>query len=156
MAKKLDIATQLQLLARIARGDSYTQISKDTEIPITTIQSVKERNTAALVSIQDKLVAHTISTSKKQLTKAQDIIDKKLDRIKEDKEPASLTELNAIQREAFHQSQIESGKPTSINATDTEAQLIHLADAIKNGDDLELYKIVFKPGEQRETPVIPA
>lgn len=169
---RLSTETQLQVLALLARGDTYSKISEQMKIPVSTIQGVKERNPGALENIKDKLLSHKISTSKKILAKSQELIEHKLDKAissEVSREDAlkqyqdglidydeyqkltfalvdiSITELNSLAREAFHQSQIQDGKPTNISSTPIEAreELMALARALESGDEVTLERIVW-------------
>lgn len=173
MKKRTDLDLELQVIAMLARGDTHEAIHKETGLAITTVAQIKKRNPKALATIADRLVAHKATRARQLLDKTQSIIESKLDRVsdseaKRDKyfqqfrdgllsyeeyrdlvvnlTDASLTELNAISKEAFHQSQIESGKPTSIAANsphEAKEELLALAQAIKDGDEVVLERIVF-------------
>ncbi len=146
MPKRIDTSTQLKALAMFARGDTYKKISEALTIPMSTLQAIKDRNSVALSTIQNKLVEHEVSQAKKLLAKSQKLIEKQLDQAEDGEKDISITELNAVQKEAFHQSQVESGLPTSISSQgDAKEQLMQLAEAIKQGDEVELYKMVVKP-----------
>lgn len=163
---------QLEVLARFSRGDTHAQISKDTGIPVGTLQNIKKRNPAALEIIQNKMIDHQISSAKKILKKSQDLIERKLDKaVTADKQrddlfnkliskeieykeyrammdriyDPTLSELNAISKESFNQSQIEEGKPTSIPGAgkDATGDLVALVEAIKSGDEVVLQRMVF-------------
>lgn len=174
--KRTETETTLQVLALIARGDTYEATAKQTGIAPSTVADIKRRNPQALETMQKKLIDHKLSQSKKILDKTHNIINKKLERIEvsEDKREflfkqfqdgiinadeyqtsliglldASLTELNAIQREAFHESQIEQGKPTSISDNPKQAteDFLALAEAIKSSDEVVLERLIFNQGE---------
>lgn len=167
-----DTETQLQVLARIARRDTYDEISRDMGIPISTIGGIKFRNKAALEIMQSKMIEHKVTTSRKILNKAHNLIESKLDKVHKSEEvryealeayrigeidyeelnrrlhgltDATLAELNSVSREAFNQSQVESGRPTSISASPLEAKddLMRLVEAIHKGDEVTLERLVF-------------
>lgn len=169
---RIDTDTQLKVLAMFARGDTFEQIHAATGLAISTLMGIKKRNANNLALIKDKLIEFEISKSKKILGKAQDLISKKLDKVEESedvKEQAiadyregtidqeeyqrrvtglldvTLSELNSVSKEAFNQSQIESGKPTSISSSPNEAKedLLRLVAALKEGDEETLLKHVF-------------
>lgn len=170
---RIDTETQLQVLALIARGDTYGQVTDATGVKASTIEGIKKRNLATLDIMRNKLMDHQVSTSKKILSKAQGLIEKKLDHaIKSEQEledatqrfraqeidyaeyqqevfglaKVTLAELNSVSREAFNQSQIEQGKPTSISASSLEAKedLMRLVDELKKEhNEEELLKLVF-------------
>lgn len=179
---RIDTETSLKILARIARGDTYKEISDAMGIAIMTISDLKKRNQSALETIQSRMLDHQVSTSKKILDKAHGLIEKKLDKATKADEyreelkrqldageldireysslmntvyEPTLTELNAISKESFNQSQIEQGKPTSIGSGshDTTEQLTALVQALNAGDEVELYKMVLNPSQKAlETP----
>lgn len=168
---KVSTETSLQILALIARGDTLTSISQQTGIAITTIADLKKRNQSALSLIESRMIEHKISNATKLLDKSQSLIEKKLDRVASAADlrqealeeyrtgaidsdefraktfglpDATLTELNGIAKESFNQSQIEQGKPTSItNSPEAKEDLLALAQALKDGDEVEMYKLVF-------------
>jgi predicted DNA-binding protein YlxM (UPF0122 family) len=172
--KVTDTETQLKILAMVARGDTLQEISDTTNVAVSTVQDIKARNKSSLALIQERMIDHQISSSKKILNKAHNLIERKLTKAeKADQEreelyraleegiikpeefrarlgalyEPTLTELNAVSRESFNQSQIEAGKPTSISNSPTEAkqQLVDLVQAIQAGDEVELYKMVLNP-----------
>lgn len=174
MAKLYDTETQLKVLALLARGDTHAAISEAMDIPVTSISGIKQRNSQALAVIQERMVTHQASKSKKLLDKAHDLIESKLDRsakaeeirhqafqdfhdglIEKEElraridtiEEATLKDLTSVAREMFNQSQIESGKPTSISNSPVEAkaELLKLVEAIKEGDEVQLFKMVLNP-----------
>lgn len=172
---KTDTHTELQVIALLARGDTYQSISDSVGISVPTVSDIKKRNKQALATIQEKMISHQASKSAKILDKAHDLIDGKLtkaqsvDREREDLikkldqgqisaeefkarwetlYSPTLIELNAIQKEAFNQSQIEQGKPTAIsNTPKAKEELVELLEAIKKGDEVELFKMVFNPNK---------
>lgn len=175
--------TKLQVLALFARGDTYEQVSTATGIKIPALQKIKERNKAALEVIQNRMIDYKVSKSKKILDKTHSLIDKKLDKVaaswrnREELEAkyksgeipyeefikqsvgftdVTLTELNSVSREAFNQSQIESGKPTSIANSPHEAtqDLMRLVEALKGGDEIVLERLVFNPNSHEANEII--
>jgi predicted DNA-binding protein YlxM (UPF0122 family) len=170
---RTDTETTLKILALVARGDTLRDISESTGVSLTTVHDIKKRNQSALATIQSKMIDHQVSTSKKILSKAQNLIESKLDKaakVDQEREELmmllksgdidtreyqarltllsmpSLTELNAVAREAFTQSQIEQGKPTSISSpTETKQQLIDLVEALNKGDEVQLFKMILNP-----------
>lgn len=81
----LDTATETNILARIARGDTYEAIRRDlavegTSIAISTISAVKKRNVASLEFMQNELVKHETNQSTKLLTKSRKLLERKLDK----------------------------------------------------------------------------
>lgn len=179
---RLDTDTQLQILALLARGDTHKQIAGVVGVSEATVKSVRERNPAALTVIQERMMDHKITSSRKILSKAHGLIERKLDKIMEAevaREDASarlrsgeidfegykrevmglidatLPELNTVAKEAFNQSQIEAGKPTSISSATGEAKedLLRLAEALRAGDEERLSKIIFSERDAIEAEI---
>ncbi len=136
------------------------------------LSNIKKRNPDALAIIQGKLINHQVSSAKKLLKKSQQLIERKLDRAataEQQREDLfqqfqaeeidyktyrlmmdkiydpTLSELNAISKESFNQSQIEDGKPTTIPGStgNQTADLIALVEAIKNKDEIVMERLVF-------------
>lgn len=164
---------QLQILALVVRGDSAAKIAEITGIPKSTVDNIRNRNHANIQLIKSRLIEHEVSKSKKILDKSQGIMDKKLTRLEKNEDirqdalqaletgaisheeynqkvsgltDVTLTELNSVAKEAFNQSQIEMGKPTSISASTQEAKddLVRLVDELKKEhNEEELLKLIF-------------
>jgi len=175
----LDAQTEAQVVAMIARGDSYSSIQEQlkgegVEISISTIAKVKSRNPQALAKIQSILVERQASQAEAILAKSRTLINRRLDqatRVEEDlvkltedfdnelisreeynarfahivSHELSITELNSVSKEAFSQSQIEAGKPTSItdNPTQAKENLRVLLDAIQRNDTRGMLEAIF-------------
>lgn len=181
--KRTDTETSIKVLALIARGDSAREVSEATGVKETTVVAIKNRNPTALAAIRERMVDHQVSSSKKILSKSHKLIERKLDKaatadteraqaLKEYKEgdieykelqarlgaiyDPTITELNAVSKEAFNQSQIEMGKPTSISNSPAEAknQLNSLVEALNVGDEVALFKMVLTPGEIIEGEIV--
>jgi hypothetical protein len=142
----IDSQTETKIVALIARGDSYKsikeQLNKDgVSLSLPSISKIKERNTQALSYIKGEIVAHELSKTTKILDKARDLIDQKLD----GDQPIALKDLTTLSKEMFNQSQIESGKPTSITNSPelAKAQLKTLLEAINSGKDEDIAKAIF-------------
>lgn len=141
---------------------------------VSAIGVIKKRNAEALSYMQNQLVQHEISLSTQILSKSRELIDKKLDRatgleeklekLRQQFENDEITEkqytlevdilwrsqltiqeLNAVSKEAFNQSQLESGKPTAIAESPTQAKqnLAILLQAINNKDDAAALAAIF-------------
>lgn len=81
---KIDAKTETQVVALIARGDSYSsiveQLAKDgISLTPAAITGIKQRNTQALSYIQQRLADHEIGKTTRILDKTRNMIEKKLD-----------------------------------------------------------------------------
>lgn len=144
------------------------------DIGISAISEVKRRNMDALRYMQDALIQHEAHQSTKILSKSRRLIERKLDRaLSQDEEFAdikeryasgeidefqlkrlmelamrqelSVGELTSLTKEAFNQSQVEQGKPTSITENPAQAKenLKTLLEAINSGDEALMAKAIF-------------
>jgi len=82
--RKIDTQTEIKIVARIARGDTYQDIKDDlvkegVDISLSGITDIKQRNSMALEQIKSSLVAHETSKSARILDKAKKQIEHKLD-----------------------------------------------------------------------------
>jgi len=151
------------------------QLKKDgISITIPTISKIKLRNEDALKAIKTQMIKVESSKSATILEKSRNLIEKKLDKAEDDSIPEELTqalengdidfkdylkevsrvqnsrrlsvgELNMVAKEAFNQSQIESGKPTSITDSPEQAKhnLERLLSAINSGKEEDIVKAIF-------------
>lgn len=83
--KILDIKTETQVVAMLARGDTYEGIrgvlaADGINITIGTISAVRKRNKEALEYIKGTLVEHETRKSTQLLAKAHNLIERKLNR----------------------------------------------------------------------------
>lgn len=168
----LSTAVELEIVGRLARGDTYSSIARDLEVSPGSITNVKKRNEAALAYIQQQLVEEKASSATRILKKSHQIIEKKLDAAQTYEEKrreiwenwhnsdhtdddrkerdtalaglrdVTLTEATSVAREMFNQSQVEQGKPTAITATEQKERVKDLAERIKNGDVIELQRLI--------------
>lgn len=139
------------------------------------LSEIKKRNQEALSYIQHKLNEHQVSKTTKILDKARNMIEQQLDEANgnipvleelaelrangdiDDAEFArlsmsavtsrriSIKDLTTVSKEMFNQSQIESGKPTSITESPEQAKknLQTLLEAINNKDEASMLKAIF-------------
>lgn len=152
-----------------------SQLKKEgVDIAVPTISKIKSRNEEALQAIKNEIIKVETSKSATILEKSRSLIEKKLD-ISEDtsipdelqrayddgeidgkqffdrkqavfnKRRVTIGELNMVAKEAFNQSQIESGKPTSITNSPAEAKknLERLLLAINSGKEEDIVKAIF-------------
>lgn len=170
----LPINTEAEVVARLARGDKQQDIASDLQIAPNTVTKVKERQSQALEVINTKVAQRKLRITSRILEKAHRQLEQRLDEsdnyeellkeIQEDWEKSDQTEqdekvftkkLNQLKRlsvlelinitkEAFHQSQVEQGKPTSLtytaDAKTTKEQLDQLLEAM-NRDDPNLIEL---------------
>lgn len=149
MATKIDTSTELKVIAMLARGDSMSAISEEIGISHVTVANIKKRNPDTLAIVKTKLVERQSVLASRILAKANAKIEQRLD---EDDNKDSLTrmsvkDLTSISHELFNQRQVEEGNPTSISASDPKAReaFDKLKQAIKNGDTVELQRLVLNP-----------
>lgn len=106
---RLSTQTETQIIAMIARGDTYGAIQqafklKDESISISTISTVKKRNLEALKYMQGVIVEQSTNQSTKILAKSRELIDRKLDRaLKQDDEIAEI-------KQKFEDGELESSE----------------------------------------------
>jgi hypothetical protein len=139
-----------------------------------TITAIKKRNPKALAKMESMLADHATSSAQKILKKAHKLIDKRLEQADNSEKDAeelhkkyeageitfkeyldatarlfkiSVSELTSLSKEMFHQSQVEQGKPTSIteSAMDAKQEVVDIAKALENVDEVELQRIIFRP-----------
>lgn len=85
MAKrKIDTPTEIKIVARLARGDTYQSIKDDlakegVDISLSGITDIKQRNSMALEQIKSSLVQHETSKSARILDKARKGLESALD-----------------------------------------------------------------------------
>lgn len=169
------MSVESEVVARLARGDTQTKIASDLNININTITKVKNRQSEALGVISTKVAQRKMRITSRILEKAHKQLEQRLDesgnyeallesineewknsdqteadeRVHKQKlgqlKRLSVLELLSITKEAFHQSQVEQGKPTSLtytaDAATTKTQLDQLLEAINNGDDTKLIEL---------------
>jgi len=152
-----------------------SQLKKEgIDITIPTISKIKSRNEEALKAIKGEMIKVESSKSATILEKSRNLIEKKLDKTEDEtipqelqdaydngeidakqfldrkqtifnKRQVSIGELNMVAKEAFNQSQIESGKPTSITDSPEQAKknLERLLTAINSGKEEDIVKAIF-------------
>jgi len=157
------------------QADIQSQMKKEgVDITLPTISKIKARNTEALQAIKGEMVKVEASKSATILEKSRNLIEKKLDISNDETIPQELQdafdngdidakqfldrkqailnkrkvtigELNMVAKEAFNQSQIESGKPTSITNSPEQAKknLVTLLRAINSGKEEDIVKAIF-------------
>jgi len=145
------------------------------DISLSAITDVKQRNTSALEQIKSSLAVHETSKATRILSKArkqiEDALDsneqyqKDLDMLKQAYEDGdidikeylhekdklyrtnfiSIKDLTTVSKEMFNQSQLESGKPTTIteNPEENKKNLMILLRAIQAGDEIGMLHGIF-------------
>lgn len=152
----------------------WLEKAKEVTLAPNTITLIKKRNAEAIQFMQSKLTEHETTLSTQILAKSRQLIDKRLDKnmqLEQDlrklrekyesdeidskdyyreyellmRNQLDVKELNAISKESFHQTQLESGKPTQIadNPAQAKANLATLLAAIKNRDDAAALEAIF-------------
>lgn len=147
------------------------------DVSTQTLAIVKKRNSEALAHIKNEIIKLESSKATSILDKSRTLIEKKLDLADDDTVPkwlqdaydegeidfaefnkrkdtimnkrgVTIGELNMVAKEAFNQSQIESGKPTSITNSPEQAKknLEVLLRAIKSGNEEDIAKAIFIEG----------
>lgn len=145
------------------------------ELKATGISMIARRHKDTIATLRKQMQDKVTSNSLAILDKSRQLIEKKLDRAsklelvldeladqfanneidldeyltKVRAIPAiTLTELTSVTKEAFNQSQAESGALGAlpgVSPEDAKAQLATLVRAIQDGNEIELQRIVFKP-----------
>jgi hypothetical protein len=171
----MGIATQdeMQILARIARGDTQLQISKDFNVSKDTITAIKKRNPDTLALIKEQVLSHRVSMASRIIGKANMAIEKRIDDSEEfdDKvteltkeyndgelnqdeyeiklralNKLTVTELVSISKEMHAQTKKDPENPNADNnPADNQAYLVALAKALETGDEVVLERLIFTP-----------
>lgn len=141
---------------------------------IAAVGVLKKRNAEGITFMQKELTKHETTIAATLLDKSRRLIDRKLDKalnVEEElqklrksydagdmtaenyyrevdivlRNTLSVKDLTALSKEAFNQSQIEAGKPTSITETPEQAKqyLSAILTAIAAGDDAATLKALF-------------
>lgn len=146
MSTRLPDHVDIDVVARLVRGDSHNKISEELGIAVDTVAAIKKRQSSALAVINTKVAEKKQLRTLRILDKAHELLEKKLtdadayeelvaaieleyansDMTKEDQavrkaalkaiSKPTVSELVTISKEMFHESQVEQGKPTSIAA----------------------------------------
>ena len=146
--------------------------SEDITIALSTISAIKKRNTEAIAFMKNQMIEAEASTATRLIHKSRMLLEKRLDQgIKDEDElnklatqyregeinweqyrikaagrlKLSISELTSLSKEAFHQSQLEQGKPTGI-VDDPAAAKMRLKEvlmAINNRDDEKAVALIF-------------
>lgn len=171
ITERLNPQQELEIVARIARGDKYAEIAEDYSCSLTTIGEVKKRNPKALAIIQSRMVEHEAHEAIQIKKKANSILRRKLDRIEKDEDRAeqlyqsymnghlsldeyerasrrlaktTLTELTAVSKEMNSQAK-EDGEGGNANPAETQAHLQAIMAALEKGDTVTLQQLVLTP-----------
>lgn len=169
-------ADEIKAVALLARGDSNASVARETGISESSIKNIKERNADTLQVIRAELVARETKKAKKLLDRSHELIEKRLDnesttfenrdKLQEKYDDGeitnsqylqglrslpmlTLTELTALSKEMFNQSQVEEGKPTSISAgtgttpQDAKSRLRQLLDLMAENGEAEMLDLKY-------------
>lgn len=167
-------ADEVKAVALLARGDSNAAVARQTGISESSIANIKERNADTLAVIRAELVARETKQAKKLLDRSHKLIESRLDnetttfdnreKLQEKYDAGeitnsqylqglralpmlTLTELTALSKEMFNQSQVEEGKPTSISAgtgntpQDAKSRLEQLLQLMRDNDEVTLLEL---------------
>lgn len=163
---KIDVATEVKIVALIARGDTQEQISQQIAggVSKNALTAIKKRNKENLDLIKERLMQRAMDDAEGIKQKANKIISQKLDHADDadvildkarqdwlddkitwpeyDKilkrfKPLSVTELVSVSKEMHAQSTDNTKPPAS------EADLASLAAAIRSGDEIKITQAVF-------------
>lgn len=149
--RKINKITEKKILAMIARGDRYADISQEVGLSVSGIKKVKKRNPISLAKMEEIITEKQAISASRLLEKSHREIEKKLDKALAGEEDIKLRDLVGVSKEMFNQVQIEHGKPTSIATSSTQdpleakKELKSLLKALKANDAVELQRIIFKP-----------
>lgn len=163
---------EMQILARVVRGDSYDSIATDFSISKGTITNIKNRNPETLAILQENLLAHRQTQASSILEKANKAIDKRIDeseefdtklaelqrqyrdgeidedvfRVRVNKlQRLSITELTSVSREMHAQSKTQNpDERPAMNPNETKEYLVNLAKGLESGDEVVLERLIFK------------
>lgn len=175
MTKRNRLTTEqkMEILALIARGDTYREISKHFEqeygfaVSDSSIANVKTSNPNALARIQDQIADNTADSTSEILNRSRRMLNHKLKRAEQDEN--ELDKLHKQYRDgeidwAEYQRRKEGLKTVSIDSLtkvtkEMHAQIIEatpdsksptdpralekLTQAIQSGDTVELQRIIF-------------
>jgi hypothetical protein len=174
---------QMKVIAYIARGDEYTQIQAqikeefDRDLAMPTITAIKRRNLEALSIIKSSVIKEEAITAKKLLEQSRALIGTKLTRAEkdamylEDQESLfrrgkislkeykaniatthlpTLTELTSVSKEMHHQDEAASQTNNDASKPENAADVWKM---LKEGDDIELQRMVFGKKEEEQTVV---
>lgn len=152
----------------------WLKSEKSIDISLATVGVIKARNEEALSYMKNQLVHHETTLATTILDKSRRLINNRLDKALsledvltdlrdrhengelddgqyyhyvdiELRNRLSATELNALSKESFNQSQLEAGKPTGITESPEQAKayLATILSAIANKDDAALLHGLF-------------
>jgi hypothetical protein len=140
--KKLDLNTETQVVAMIARGDNYQKIldwlerEKGVSITKTTLTRIKERNAEGLDFMRKELVKHETTMAGTILEKSRRLIDQRLDRaLNLDEEIAELR--SKLDNEEIDEREYYSMLDTLLRSQLTVAELNSLTKESFNQSQVE-------------------
>ncbi len=152
--EQTDPITERKAVTMLARGDTQQKVANKLSIPQSTVSAIKKRNSELLANIEERVENYRAEKAAELLTKSQKLLTKKLDKLDTNDGALSqtkLSELVTVMKEAHQQIRLETGKPTSISSTAnvppeqaTTENLEDLVKAIKEGDEIELQRLVFR------------
>jgi flagellar biosynthesis GTPase FlhF len=176
---------EMKIVAYIARGDTYQTIIENVQeefgakMAIPTISDIKKRNLDALEIIRNTIIKEEEATAKKLLEKSRSLIGKNLTKAEKDAQylddmesdfrrgkiklkeyqqaistvkMPTLTELTSVSKEMHHQDSVENQKISEASKPENAKDVWQL---LKDGDDVELQRIVFGKKEEESKVVKP-
>lgn len=176
MAKRVPKEREIAVLAMLARGDTVREIAKTTEISSVAVSAIKKRNPEVFKYIQKRYIdKHLVSTTK-ILNKSNSLIERKLDTVEDDETTknelleryrnneidykeykrlsmglieASLSELTTVSREMANQlEKMKSDEEPKNQTSNSREQTEELLNLMKEGNHVELQRILFTPKEE--------
>lgn len=155
--KILDTKTETQVIAMLARGDTYDAIravleSQGTTITISTISNVRRRNTEALAYMKNALMQHEVSISSKLLTKSRQLLERKLNRAFHVEEKINSLEQELKSEEIDHRT-FSVLYEKALKAELSVAELVSLSKEMFNQSQIEQNKptsITENPAQAKE------
>jgi len=133
--------TEAKALVMIARGDKYTEISKELGIAMPTITKIKKRNEGKLDEIKDML----IEEQKDKATRILDKTHRELETRIDDRPHLFTTpELISLAKEMYSEAQGTLGaKNDPSTPYHARQDLKQVVQALESGDHIELQRVIF-------------
>lgn len=176
------VATQdeMQILARIVRGDSRKDIAQAFGITEAVVTNIKKRNPDTIKVMQEQILSHRISHASRILGKANleieqrldesDQFDDKLEDLKRQHDDGELSDkeyqhrlrnlnkltvadLTSISREMHSQTKTGDGDGTPNDPRVNQTYLVELAKALESGDEVVMERLIFNPKTQENANV---
>lgn len=158
---RLNNAIEMEIVAMIARGDTYPTIREVVEkkyernISAGLITTIKKRNSEALATIQQALIQREQDDAEGLLIRTRRLLGRQLRDVERGKVHIRFNELTAISREMFHESRVEQGLDGAVATPtgDPKEKLKELQQLMEENDEVRLERIVFAKREQTNSPL---